>query len=192
MLHDATYTQLKVQHNLQPRSLRIFLFLCKCCPFFLGWSFQIRFSVAIYFWHPFSKFFFWWQPTLATVLLILYYLAFLHLFGGKQVCVCVCVWLTPYFPDAVLHWPLPDVILRVSYYFDILGLLLHLLFHFLKRPGWFSWRSMTLSTGLWFDNLLRGFDFLGLWFRWLGLVDAVLFLLEVHGVVVRSFLLLVF
>lgn len=160
---------------------------------FLGWSFQICFSVAIYFWHPFSKFFF--DGSLLWPQFFWHFnLAFLYLFWGKRVCVCVClcVWLTPYFPDAVLHRLLPDVILWVSYHFDILGLLLHLLFHFLKRPGWFSWRSMTLSTGLWFDNLLRGFDFLGLWFRWLGLVDAVLFLLEVYGVVVRSFLLLVF
>lgn len=158
---------------------------------FLGWSFQIRFSVAIYFWHPFSKIFLMSaclsHSSSDTILLGLF-----TPFFFKRVCVCVCVWLTPYFPDAVLHWLLPDVILRVSYHFDILGLLLHLLFHFLKRPGWFSWRSMTLSTGLWFDNLLRGFDFLGLWFRWLGLVDAVLFFLEVYGVVVRSFLLLVF
>lgn len=73
----------------------------------------------------------------------------------------MCVWLTPYFPDAVLHWLLSDVILRVSYYFDILGLLLHLLFHFLKRPGWFSWHSMTLSTGIVYWQLVTWF-----WLSW--------------------------
>lgn len=82
-------------------------------------------------------------------------------FFFKRVCVCVCVWLTPYFPDAVLHWLLSDVILRVSYYFDILGLLLHLLFHFLKRPGWFSWHSMTLSTGIVYWQLVTWF-----WLSW--------------------------
>lgn len=147
---------------------------------FLTSVFKIFFLMAAYFGHSSSDTLTW--P----------FYTFLGGSGCVCVCVCLCLWLTPYFPDAVLHWLLPDVILWVSYHFDILGLLLHLLFHFLKRPGWFSWRSMTLSTGLWFDNLLRGFDFLGLWFRWLGLVDAVLFLLEVYGVVVRSFLLLVF
>lgn len=149
---------------------------------FLGWSFQIRFFSGNLFLTSVFKFFFWWQPTLATVLLTLYYLAFLHLFWGEAcVCVCVCVWLTPYFPDAVLHWPLPDGILRVSYHFDILELLLHLLFHFLKSPGlifltfydivywpmvwqlvtwfWLSWPVVPLAGSGWCGPAFSG----GIW-----------------------------
>lgn len=92
--------------------------MCKCCPFFCAGLFRYVFQWQFISEIRFQNFFF--DGSL--------------LWGEAGVCVHVCVWLTPYFPDAVPHWPLPDVILRVSYYFDILGLLLHLLFHSLKKP----------------------------------------------------------
>lgn len=178
MLH--IHIKLKVQHNLQPRSLRIFLFWSKYCPFFLGWSFQIRFSVAVYFWYPFFHFF-WWQPTLAPVLLSLYYLAFLKLFFGWPrfflMLSCIARFLITAFKCLI-----------ILTFWDVIAFCICL---FKKLRVDCSWCFMILSIGLWFEGLLGGFDFLGLWFHWLSLVDAILFLLEVYGVVVRSFLLLV-
>lgn len=185
MLHDATYTQLEVQHNLQPRSLRIFLFCVSVVPF-SGRSFQIRFSVAIYFRHPFSKFFF--DGSLLRPQFFWHYTTWpFYTFFFLSGCVCVCV------VDPVFSWCCPALTAFRCYPSGVVlfwhsRIVIAFIISLPKKTGWFSWHSMTLSTG----SLLRGFDFLGLWFRWLGLVDAVLFFLEVYGVVVRSFLLLVF
>lgn len=98
MLHDATYTQLEVQHNLQPRSLRLFLFLCKCCPFFWAglfrYVFQWQFISDIRF-----QIFFLMSACLGhsssdTILLGLF-----TPFFFKRVCVCVV--------DPVFSWCCP-------------------------------------------------------------------------------------
>lgn len=69
---------------------------------FLRWSFQICFSVAIYFWHPFSKFFF--DGSLLWPQFFWHFnLAFLYLFWGKRVCVCVFVCVV----DPVFSWCCP-------------------------------------------------------------------------------------
>lgn len=74
MLHDATYTQLKVQHNLQPRSLRISCFCVSVVPF----------SVLV-----FSDTFFSGNLFLKSVSKIFFLMA--AYFGGKRVCVYMCV-----------------------------------------------------------------------------------------------------
>lgn len=166
---------MKVQHNLKLEVWEFCLVGSEFCPFFIGWSFSgSLFLISLFY-------FFLWQPTLAPVPLALYYLAFLKLFFFGWTRIFLMLSCIAYFPMSAFRC------LIILTFWDVIAFFIWLF----EKLSLFSWCFMILSISLRFDRLLRGFDFLGLWFCGLGLVDAILFLLEVYGVVVRSFLLFV-
>lgn len=143
MLHDATYTQLKVQHNLQPRSLRIFLFLCKCCPFFCAGLFRYVFQWQFISEIRFQNFFFdgsllwpqfFWHFTTWPF--------YTFLGGSGCVCTCVCV-VDPIFswccPTLTASWCYPSGVLLFWHSRIVIAFIISLS---KKTQGWFSWRCL--------------------------------------------------